>query len=73
MDCGECETKDAEKSGTGKRQLAAEIILIALLLWAVVGSVVFHCRHPWATEWECFVNMHNAMTFQQMTKEELRG
>lgn len=57
------------------RNLAVYLLQVAamlLLLWVILGSVVFHFRHPWATETECFLNLHNAMLFRRIPYGEMR-
>lgn len=51
---------------------ASLYLLLALILWVSLSSVIFRLRHPWATETETLLNLHNAVLLRKVAYEDMR-
>ena len=47
-------------------------IIVVLILWLAISCTVFRFRHPWATETETILNVHNALLFKKVSYDEMR-
>lgn len=48
------------------------VTAIILMVWFLTAMLTFAIRHPWATQTECFLNIHRAMMFEKVSYTDIR-
>lgn len=48
------------------------VVMMLLFAWFAISTLVFKMRHPWATEMEVMLNIHNAVQFKKVSYETMR-
>ncbi len=56
-----------------KLYTALSYLTAALLIYFIIANIVFAFRHPWATDMERFLHIGDAMMYNKISYQEMRG
>ena len=65
-------TKQNVNAASRSLHRMVSVLFVSLVVWLAISCIIFRFRHPWATETETLLNVHNALLLKKVPYDQMR-